>query len=118
MVQHNLVKGNYYVIDIDINHRSIRNYPKFILKYSLQNVIVRFVESYDIFDTESYIFEHTMPDAHVMSYGLWTLIASNHTEENKFYYWKTHIYIDHFIVKKDITPIVLRCISRFKSLIK
>lgn len=117
MTQHNLIKGNYYVIDVDISHKSIKDYPKFLLKKSLQNVVVRFVESYDIFDTESYVFEHTMPDAHVICYGVWTMIATNHSEPNKFYYWKSHIYSDRFVVKRDITPLILRCISKFKSLL-
>ena len=116
-MSHNLIKGNYYVIDLDINHQSVKNYPKFILKHSLQNVVVRFVESYDIFDIESYVFEHTMSDADYMCFGLWTLIASNHTEQNKFYYWESHVYSDRFVVKKDITPLILKCISKFKSLI-
>jgi hypothetical protein len=112
---HSLIKNNYYVIDVD--HKYIQNYPKFILKYSLKNVVVRFVESYDIFETESYVFEHTMPDAHVMCIGLWTMIATNHSKENNFFYWTTHIYSDRFVVKKDITPLILKCIAKFKSLI-
>ncbi len=118
MQQHNLIKGNYYVIDVDINHRSIRDYPKCILKYSLQNVVVRFVESYDIFDSESYVFEHTIPDAHVMFIGIWTLIAENYTKENNFNYWTSHVFSDRFVVKKDITPLILKCVSQFKKLLK
>ena len=113
-----LITGQYYVIDVDTKFPAINGFPNFIHKYSLQNVVVKFVDAYNTNNKVSYVFEHTIPKAHYMFYGVWTLIASNHTSQEDFNRWTTHIYKERFVVKKNITNLVLKCISKFKQLLE
>ena len=110
-----LVIGDYYVIDIDPQSSLVVTYPKIVQKYALNNVVVRYVDTRIHYNNVSfYTFEHTIPDAHIDFYTIWTTFSASTSDSNN---WSSSIYRHKFTIKKNLKPILLKCISKFKKLL-
>lgn len=107
------LKLNHHYV-FEIHHRCIEHYPKFVQTY-MKSIVGRFEGCCG----KSYIFNHTLPNAHHLILGALSNVAQNNYvnyKENPFDL-TSHIYKDRLKIVKDITLVVRMAVDKFKHLL-